>query len=110
MMKIILRYCKSWGKNNTHFLEIESNTTFEVLKLKIAEKLDIVSKTFILKFKRDGFNVNSKKCDIKTLFSYLNKNDNVFESLHYKMKPIFAHSFENFYNKYESNPNSQNSH
>lgn len=60
-MKIILRYCKSWGKNNTHFLEIEENISFEVFKQRVAEKLNLVSKPFIMKFKRDCFNVNSNK-------------------------------------------------
>lgn len=57
-MKLIIRYCHSWGNINTFTIEIDESLNPNYLFEKIGEKLHLQQNHFISRYKRDGFLVN----------------------------------------------------
>jgi hypothetical protein len=58
-MRLIVRYCQTWGNFSTHTIEISPEADVGELIQKISERFDIPKKKQSLKFKRDGFTVGS---------------------------------------------------
>jgi len=57
-MKVIIRFCKSWGSINTFMLDIEESLNPNELFDKIREKIKLKTNNFIARFSRDGFMVS----------------------------------------------------
>lgn len=67
-MKIILRFCQTWGSIHTITLEIDNNLDPHDFLNKIAEKVNLKNKNFISRLERDGFMVEY----LFLLLSYVN--------------------------------------
>lgn len=59
-MKLVIRFCTAWGNYITSLIEIFDISDYGDIKKNIESKFGIKPNQQLLKFKRDGYTVNSK--------------------------------------------------
>lgn len=58
-MKIIVRYCLPWGNFSNQAVYVEADMDIEEIRQQVEKKFEIKPKWQVLKYKRDGFTVNT---------------------------------------------------